>query len=163
MHIRPEIASDVPAIRLVTQSAFSGAEHSSGTESEIIDRLRDAGALAVSLVAIENAEIVGHAAFSPVSIAGRDRGWLGLGPISVRPDRQGQGIGSRLIREGLSLLERRGAGGCVVLGDPGYYSRFSFAACPGLTFEGAPPEYFMALPISGPTPGGAVTYQPAFY
>lgn len=163
MDIRLEIPADAAAIRQITQDAFAGAEHSSGTEGAIIDGLRAAGTLTLSLVAEEGGQVVGHAAFSPVTIAGRDAGWFGLGPVSVRPDRQGQGTGGVLIREGLARLRGMGAQGCVVLGDLGYYSRFGFAVDPNLSFEGVPPEYFMALSFAAASPSGAVIYQPAFY
>ncbi|REF73480.1 GNAT family N-acetyltransferase [Paracoccus versutus] len=163
MDIRLETPADAAAIRQITQEAFAGAEHSSGTEGAIIDSLRAAGTLTLSLVAEEGRQVIGHAAFSPVMIGGRDAGWFGLGPVAVRPDRQGQGAGGVLIREGLARLRGMGAQGCVVLGDPGYYRRFGFAVDPGLTFEGVPPEYFMALAFAGPPPSGAVIYHAAFY
>lgn len=163
MIIRPEEANDANAIRHITQQAFAGAEHSSGTEGAIIDGLRAAGTLTLSLVAEDNGEIVGHVAFSPVTVDGRDVGWFGLGPVSVRPGVQKSGTGSQLIRAGLARLRSDEAKGCVVLGDPGYYQRFGFKADPALTFEGVPPEYFMVLPFIGSPPSGHVTYQPAFY
>ncbi len=161
--IRLEETSDADRIRDITQAAFAGAEHSSGTEGAIIDGLRSAGTLSLSLVAVQDGQIVGHVAFSPVTIAGQDHGWFGLGPVAVQPGLQGAGIGGRLIREGLARLRAGNARGCVVLGDPAYYRRFGFAVDPALTFEGVPPEYFMALAFDGAAPKGAVAYQPAFY
>lgn len=163
MIIRLEEANDADAIRHITQQAFAGAEHSSGTEGAIIDGLRAAGTLTLSLVAEDNGEIVGHVAFSPVTVNGRDVGWFGLGPVSVKPSLQRSGTGSRLIREGLARLRSDDAKGCVVLGDPGFYQRFGFISDPALTFEGVPPEYFMALPFIGSPPSGHAMYQPAFY
>lgn len=163
MDIRLETPADMAAIHRITQEAFAGAEHSSGTEGAIIDGLRAAGTLTLSLVAVEGGRIIDHAAFSPVTVDSRDAGWFGLGPVSVRPDRQGQGTGGVLIREGLARLGDMGAQGCVVLGDPGYYSRFGFAVDSNLKFEGVPPEYFMALAFAAVSPSGAVIYQPAFY
>lgn len=136
MEIRLETPADMAAIRQITLDAFAGAEHSSGTEGAIIDGLRAAGTLTLSLVAMEDGRIIGHAAFSPVAIAGRDAGWFGLGPVSVRPDRQGKGTGAALIREGLSRLRDMGAEGCVVLGDPGYYGRLGFAVNPASASKG---------------------------
>lgn len=162
MRIREESAGDAAAIRQVTTAAFAGVAHSSGTEGDIVDALRASGALTLSLVAEDGGVILGHAALSPVTIGGA-QGWFGLGPVSVRPDRQGEGIGAALVREGLSRLRASGAQGCVVLGDPGYYERFGFRADPQLRFEGAPPEYFMRLTCQGRTPSGRVTYHPAFY
>lgn len=163
MIIRLEEATDADAIRHITQQAFAGAEHSSGTEGAIIDSLRATGTLTLSLVAVDNDHIIGHVAFSPIVVDGRDVGWFGLGPVSVKPGFQGQGTGGRLIRDGLARLRADGAQGCVVLGDPGYYHRFGFGSDPSLTFEGVPPEYFMVMPFIGSRPSGQVRYQPAFY
>ncbi|WP_038364489.1 N-acetyltransferase [Bosea sp. UNC402CLCol] len=162
MPIRPEQPADAAAIRALTTEAFAAAPHSSGTEAAIIDGLRAAGALTLSLVAVEDDEIVGHVAFSPVTIDGTERGWFGLGPVSVRPGRQRSGVGSELIREGLQRLREIGAGGCVLLGDPGYYGRFGFAADPALVLEGVPPEYFMRLAFGAGVPAGTVRYHAAF-
>lgn len=115
-----------------------------------------------SLVATLNSEVVGHVAFSPVTIDGRDLGWFGMGPVSARPDRQGQGIGSALIRAGLARLEGMGAAGCVVLGDPGFYRRFGFDNDPVLRFDGAPAEYFMRISFGCATPSGVVAFHEGF-
>ena len=107
MKIRQEQDCDIEAIRQVTKAAFAGALHASGTEATIIDALREANALALSLVAILDGELVGHVALSPVTIDGRSGSWFGLGPVSVRPDLQGQEIGSTLIREGCAGFGKR--------------------------------------------------------
>lgn len=147
--IRAEQPGDAPIIRQVTEAAFQSAAHSDGTEGAIVDALRAAGALSVSLVATVDDSLVGHVAFSPVTLDAVDVGWFGLGPVSVRPDRQGQGIGAALIREGLERLRALGARGCVVLGDPGYYRRFGFAQDAAIRYPGVPAEYFMALSLDG--------------
>lgn len=159
--IRPETPADAAAISALTTAAFANAEHSDGTEAQIIERLRAADALLLSLVAIQDGQIIGHAAFSEVTIGGQDLGWVGLGPVSVAPTRQAGGIGSALIREGISHL-KTSRKGCVVLGDPGYYARFGFTVTPGLTYPGVPPEYFMALRWDAAPPQGEVAYHPAF-
>ena len=162
MQIRPEQPRDVHPIRQLTVAAFRAAQHSSGTESAIVDALREAGALTLSLVAIEQGEVVGHVAFSPVLVDGEAQGWYGLAPVSVLPDRQKQGIGQSLIREGLRRLRDLGAKGCVVLGEPAYYQRFGFETDPGMHFAGAPAEYFMRIPFADSPPSGEVTYTAAF-
>lgn len=162
MQIRPETAADAAAIAALTTAAFAGAPHASGTEAAIIAALRKAGALHLSLVATEAGRVIGHVAFSPVRIDGRACGWFGLGPIAVAPDRQGQGLGGALIREGLARLHAEGAKGCVLLGDPGYYTRFGFVADPGLTLPGVPAPYFLRLVLAGPAPVGRVAYHPGF-
>ena len=105
MHIRQERRGDEVAIHDLTAVAFADHPHGDGSEPIIVKRLRDAGALQLSLVAEEAGEILGHVAFSPVTISGEDLGWLGLGPVSVLPARQGQGIGSALIRAGRDLKQ----------------------------------------------------------
>lgn len=162
MHIRPEEPTDAAAIRALTEAAFAGAEHTSGTEGAIVDALRAAGALTLSLVAEQDGAIVGHAAFSPVRIEGEDSCWFGLGPVSVAPDRQGGGIGAELIREGLSVLQNRDAAGCVVLGDPAYYGRFGFTSDHALRYPGVPAQYFQSLQWSGDPAAGEVAYHPGF-
>lgn len=162
MMIRPETPPDVPAIRALTGAAFAAAPHASGTEAAIVDALRNAGALALSLVAEDEGGIVGHVAFSAVSISGTGGTWLGLGPVSVLPGRQGSGIGQALIRKGLAQLAASGADGCVVLGDPGYYRRFGFASDPALFYRDVPPPYLQWLGFTRLRPAGAVTFHPAF-
>lgn len=161
--IRPETSADARAIRRLTDAAFADAPHASGNEGTIVDALRAEGTLALSLVAGEDDAIVGRVAFSAVTAAGEDVGWYGLGPISVSPDRQRQGIGTALIRAGLDRLRARGGRGCVLVGDPGYYCRFGFEPYPVLTFAGVPAEYFLRRTLAGNAPAGAVTYRPAFY
>lgn len=160
--IRNECSNDIDAITALTAAAFEHEEHSSHTEQFIVNALRRSKQLTVSLVAVENDEIVGHVAISPVSISSGATGWYGLGPISVSPDRQRLGIGSALMNAALSELKRLGGAGCVLLGDPGYYSRFGFKVQPGLELAGVPPEYFQALSLGGDFPVGSVQYQPAF-
>lgn len=160
--IRTERPEDIDAIRAVTAAAFEDAEHSSGTEAMIVDVLRTAGALTLSLVAVENNEISGHVAFSPVNIESGATGWFGLGPVSVRPDRQGTGIGKALIEAGLAKLKDDGAHGCVVLGDPRYYARFGFVSDPALRYADVPGEYFQRIIFDGPAPRGEVAYHAGF-
>lgn len=162
MNIRQEQARDHDAIGQITADAFAAMEHSNQTEAAIIAALRDARALTLSLVATDGDAILGHIAFSPVTIDGEDAGWFGLGPVSVRPDLQGGGIGGALIRQGLHALRAQGAAGCVVLGDPGYYRRFGFEHDPDLRYAEAPAEYFMSMPFGAGKPTGQVAYHAAF-
>ncbi|MNJ36041.1 hypothetical protein D3C77_308130 [compost metagenome] len=160
--IRNEQAADIDAISALTAAAFEHAEHSSHTEQFIVNALRRSGQLSVSLVAVHNNEIIGHVAISPVTISSGATGWFGLGPISVRPDSQGQGVGSALMEAALAELRRLGGVGCVVLGEPGYYGRFGFKAEPGLELPGVPQEYFQAVSFSDEMPSGTVKYHAAF-
>jgi putative acetyltransferase len=160
--IRPEAPADIAAIEAVTVAAFLDAPHTSHTEQFIVAALRRAGALAVSLVAVEKGAVIGHVAASPVVIADGAAGWYGLGPISVLPARQGLGVGSRLMDEALGVLCTRGAAGCVLLGDPALYGRFGFRAEPDLVLPGVPPEFFQVLLLGGAMPHGVVSYHAAF-
>ena len=162
MEIRDERPGDAADIGALITQAFLTAAHASGTEAQIVAGLRAAGALTLSLVAIEGGVIVGHIAFSEVLIDGEACGWFALGPVAVSPDRQGGGIGGALVRAGLARLEARGAAGCVLVGDPGYYGRFGFAADPALQVDGVPGEYVLALPLTGPRVPGVITHHRAF-
>jgi putative acetyltransferase len=162
IEIRNETAADVAVIEAVTTAAFLEAPHTSRTEQFIVEALRRTGQLTVSLVADAEGVVVGHVAISPVSIADGASGWYGLGPISVAPEYQRRGIGSRLMREGLRVLREHGASGCVVLGEPGYYGRFGFRVDPDLSLPGVPPEYFQAISFGVSHPKGVVFYHPAF-
>jgi putative acetyltransferase len=164
MIIRPEMSNDYESITRVTLAAFTGKFSDNPNEHLIVKGLREAGVLSLSLVAEKDGEIVGHVAFSVVLIDGENKGWYGLGPISVLPEFQKQGVGSKLIREGLSRIRDLGAKGCVLEGSPEYYQRFGFTAYHGLIYEGAPaPEYFMAIPFYDEVPNGKVEYHTAFY
>ncbi|WP_165229715.1 GNAT family N-acetyltransferase [Aquisphaera insulae] len=160
--IRDETERDALAIETVTVEAFRSLDISSHTEPFIIEALRAAGALAVSLVAERDGRVAGHIAFSPVTISDDTPGWYGLGPVSVLPDCQGQGIGSALIREGLARLKARKARGCCLVGHPGYYGRFGFENPAGLGYDDVPPEFFFALAFDGPMPKGKVHFHEAF-
>lgn len=162
MLIRPETAADTAAIAGVIARAFGNAPHSSHTEQYIVRELRAAGTLAVSLVAERGNKVVGHVAFSPVTIGSDAQHWYGLGPLAVEPGLQSQGIGAALVRAGLAQLRKLSAAGCVVLGEPAYYRRFGFKVVPGLFYPGPPPEYFMAQSFTGEVPQGAVAYHAAF-
>ncbi|WP_319587622.1 N-acetyltransferase [uncultured Desulfobulbus sp.] len=160
--IRDEVDTDAAVIAEVTVAAFKTLEISRHTEQFILDALRTAKALTVSLVAELEGKIVGHVAFSPVTISDNTPNWYGLGPVSVLPEYQRQGIGTALIREGLSRLSKLNASGCCLVGHPEYYRRFGFENRAGLVLEGVPPEVFFALPLIVPPPQGFVHFHEAF-
>ncbi len=160
--LREECSEDAAEIHALTAAAFLDAPHTDHTEQFVVDALRAAGALEISLVVEDDGKIVGHVAVSPVSISDGALHWFGLGPISVSPERQGQGIGSILMKRALELLRELGAAGCVVLGDPDYYGRFGFKPEGDLVLSGVPPEYFQVISFSSILPRGTVTYHQAF-
>jgi len=160
--IRNETSGDVDTITEVTIAAFETLEISRHAEQFVIKALRAANALTVSLVAEVDGRVVGHIAFSPVNISDGTPNWYGLGPFSVLPACQRQGIGTALIREGLSRLKELGARGCCLVGHPQYYLKFGFENMPGFVHEGVPPEVFLALSFDGSTPQGTVIFHEGF-
>ena len=160
--IRTERETDLPAIALITQAAFATEPHSRHTEQFIIAALRAAGALRVSLVAEVDGQVVGHVAFSPVTLSDGSADWYGVGPLAVSPEVQNRGIGTALMHAGLAAVRKLGGQGCVLVGDPAFYARFGFRATPALTLDGVPPENLLALTRAGEDARGRVTFHPAF-
>ena len=162
MTIRPERPDDVDIIREVVRLAFTGHPVSSGTEPLIIDALRADGALELSVVAEVDDVVVAHIAFSAAAIGDSPSGWFLVGPVAVRPDHQGTGIGRALIEASLDTMRTRGARGCVLVGDPGFYGRFGLRRCSEVTWPGIPDEYVLCLPMSGEDPAGEIAFHPTF-
>lgn len=161
MLIRDEEPQDKDAIHAVHASAFP-----SGAEARLVDALRDAGNLTVSMVAIDDNRIVGHVAFSPVTTESGASG-VGLAPVAVLDSHRRRGIAAALIRAGLESCRSLGAGWAVVLGDPQYYGRFGFVAASrfGLRDAYGGGDAFQAMKlIEGALPrdAGLVRYAPEF-
>ena len=162
VHERPE---DANAIRFVLEEAFGQSN-----EADIVDALRHRGALTLSLVALREDEVVGHIAFSPVTIESAESSFdaIGLGPMAVLPPNQGKGIGSQLVRTGLELCRKAGHEIVVVLGHPDFYGRFGFVPTRhrGLHCEfDVPDDVFMVMELRQDAlagRGGLVKYQPEF-
>ena len=160
--IRDETESDAAVITQVTVAAFETMEISNHTEQFIIEALRYARALTLSLVAEVDGRVVGHIAFSPVAISDGTKNWYGLGPVSVLPEYQRRGIDKTLIKEGLSRLKKLSAKGCCLVGHPQYYKKFGFENVAGLAYEGVPQEVFFALSFDGHFPQGNVMFHEGF-
>jgi putative acetyltransferase len=143
-------------------AAFKDHPFSQQTEHLIVDALRAAGALTLSLVAELDGEVVGHIAFSPARIGDTSSNWYLLGPVAVHPAHQRRGIGRALIECGLSSLRALGGRGCVLVGDPALYRRFGFGHVPGVTCTGVPDENVQCLPLCDETPIGEVLHHAAF-
>jgi putative acetyltransferase len=165
MEIRPFTASDADAVFEVHRRAFDGRTE----EARIVQRLHDADGAVVSLVAVVNGQIVGHVLFSPTTVGdhGEDAELVGLAPVGVLPEHQYEGVGSLLIECGLEKCRDAGADAVVVLGDPGYYSRFGFerASEYGLGNEYGADEGFMVKPLREGAlddVDGVVRYRPEF-
>ncbi len=160
--IRDETSTDFDVISKVTIAAFETMEISNHTEQFIIEALRSAKALTVSLVAEADGIVVGHIAFSPVTMSDGTKDWYGLGPVSVHPDFQRKGIGKALIQERLSRLKNLKAKGCCLVGHPQYYRQFGFNNVEGLIHKGVPQEVFFALSFDGNIPQGNISFHEGF-
>ncbi len=160
--IRNETDADIDAITQLTITAFKSLAVSNQTEQFIILALREARALTVSLVAELDGRVIGHIAFSPVILSDGTPDWYGLGPVSVLPGYQRQGIGTALIEKGLSRLKDLNAQGCCLVGHPEYYRKFGFDNPSGLEHEGVPQEVFFALSFDGHIPQGRVLFHEGF-
>ncbi len=160
--IRTEQTKDFKAIEQLTEVAFKPMPYAAGNEQFIADKLRKAGKLTISLVAEVDGVIVGHVAFSPVSIDGKDQQWFGVGPVAVSPEFQKSGVGSALMQQGIKQLKAKDARGCALLGDPNYYSRFGFNVDSTITLDDAPAEYFQSLRFNNDTSSGQIIFEQAF-
>ena len=160
MLIRDELAGDGPAISQLVTEAMLMLAQSTGTEAGIVEKLRADNALALSLVAEDDGVIVGYLAASAATI-GTEDGWGLIGPLAVLPSRHRQRIGTALMAEAIGRL-RADSRGAVLVGDPGYYSRFKFRTFPSLRLAGVPPQFVQALPFDGTEPRGELIHHPAF-
>jgi len=159
--IRPERPGDAARIHAVHAAAFPTT-----AEARLVDQLRAAGSLRVSLVAEVGDVVVGHVAFSPVTASSGAAG-AGLAPISVVDSYRRRGIAAGLIRTGLDACREAGFGWAVVLGQSTYYSRFGFRAASefGLSAEYGGGTAFQALELARgalPVGGGLVRYAREF-
>ncbi|SHG23003.1 GNAT family N-acetyltransferase [Cognatishimia maritima] len=161
MLIRFESPNDFAAIHALTTRAFAPMAFSDGSEPQIIDQLRSDGDLTLSLVAEENGEVIGHLALSPMTISGVTN-WLGLGPISVAPNRQRQGIGSALVGRAVQHCKDNGISGIALIGNPAVYAPMGFKSNGKLTYQNLPTGYVQFLTIAGPDPEGELKFAPAF-
>lgn len=159
IRIRQEVAGDEAAIDGVIAAGFAGKPDADGTEAKIINTLREAGALVLSLVAETKGRIVGQVALSPAMV-GADK-YLCLGPIAVLPECQGRGVGSDLMAHALGVAWAYGRDGVVLMGDPAFYGRFGFERCPAVTYDGPGADHIQVL-CFGPEPRGAVRFHPAY-
>jgi putative acetyltransferase len=159
--IRRESIADRDAIRSLTARAFSGLSFSDGREPLVIDALREASALALSLVAVLREQIIGHVAFSEVGPPGQS-GWLALSPVSVEPPLQRRGVGSLLIEAGLQGIREQGARGCVLVGEHRYYRRFGFVVAPAFAPSQYPPQHFQIVRFGDSFPSAPIAFHPAF-
>ena len=160
--IRDERSGDENAVRDLTERAFAPMAFSDGSEPAIVDALRQAGNLTISLVAEDDGGIIGHVAFSPVKVDGAEAGWFGLGPISVEPARQRQGIGKALMAQGLDRLRAKGASGCALIGSPDVYRGSGFISDGQLAYGDLDRRYVMRIVFFGAAPQGILKFAPAF-
>lgn len=165
MIIREELRKDIPGVRKVEETAFGRKG-----EADLVDWLRQRGAVTLSLVAVEDDEVVGHVLFSPGQVSNDQESWpcVGMGPVAVLPEHQRKGIGKKLIEDGLKICWQSGVKSVFVLGDPAYYTRFGFVRTDKYDirceFEVPPEDFMVALPEKGTLNGwsGVMYYQPEF-
>jgi putative acetyltransferase len=161
--IREEEPEDATAISRLVAEAFAPMPFSDGSEAQLVEALRRDGDLLLSLVAEQAGAVIGHIGFSPITVGGKDAGWVQMAPVSVTPPLQRCGVGSALIHAGIAEMRARGAKGVGVEGDPNYYERFGFAKTDAMFIPGPHAIYYRALLIDGEMPEGEVHYAPAFY
>ncbi len=146
IRIRREEPEDVPSVRVINEQAFEQP-----AEADIVDKLRQSCPAALSFVAVDEGRVVGHVFFTQATVDSKNGTieGMGLAPMAVLPDRQRQGIGSKLVEHGLEILREQGCPFVIVLGHPVYYPRFGFepASRYGLKsqWEGVPDEAFMVM------------------
>lgn len=163
MQIRIETPNDIDSIHALLISTFDQNPESLHTEHQIVDSLRSRGKLALSLVAIENDDLIGFIGFSQATINDTEQGWYLLSPLAVRPDRQGLGIGSELIQSGIQWLRINDASGVCVVGDPLYFDRFGFREIPELKPQNPPSSFcFLARPLIVAPAYGTVSFDASF-
>ena len=158
--IRPEEPLDAQVIHDLTRDAFAPMWFADENDQHIPARLRADGDLTLSFVAVTD-RIVGHVAFSPATITNANGNWFALGPISVDPSLQRQGIGTRLAKVGLARLAEMGAAGCVLTGNPEVYVPMGFTTDHALTHRGLRPDYILYQSLDGRIPAGEITFAPA--
>ena len=162
LRIRLETVHDCETISKIIDSAFFGKPYSAGDEATLVDELRRAGDLSLSLVADLDDVTVGHIAFSPARPSEGIGRWFALGPLAVSPTYQRNGIGTALVSRGLDLIDSMQANGCILTGDLRYYSRFGFEHSPENTPVGEPAAYFMIRRFRGDVPNGPIHFHDAF-
>lgn len=161
--LRTETSNDINAINNVIVSAFSNSSHGLQNEDKLVAQLRADNALALSVVAEVNDQIVGHIAFSKITMTDQNlENWYILAPLSVAPEFQKQSLGKQLLKSGLAGIKKKGAKGCLCVGDIGYYGRFGFSSNHGLVLEGIPKEYILVQNFTDDQPRGMVVLHPAF-
>jgi putative acetyltransferase len=146
----------------VTIAAFDTLEISNHTEQFIVESLCANNAFTVSLIAEVDGHVVGHVAFSPVTISDGTQNRHGLGPVSVLPEHQRKGNRKSLILKGISRLKGLNAKGCCLGGHPDCYRKLGFENASGLVHEGVPAEGFLAMTFDGHTPQGTITFHEGF-
>jgi predicted N-acetyltransferase YhbS len=173
INIRQETEKDYKLSESVVEKAFKDAKHSDHKEQFLVAKLRKSDVFIpeLSLVAELNKEILGHIMLTKLVIKDGDKeyGSLALAPVSVLPEYQNEGIGSKLITESLKIAKEMGFQSVIVLGHDRYYPRFGFrpASIWGIKapFD-VPDESFMALELEGQSLdgiSGTVVYGKEFF
>ena len=161
--IRPEQREDHAAIGDVIRVAFTGMRYAAGDEDALVETLRCENALTVSLVAELEGSVIGQVTFSPATASDGSQDWYALGPLAVLPTHQRTGLGATLVHAGIRAIEALHANGCILTGNPAYYTRFGFELAPSNTPPSEPAEFFMVKLLRGKRPVGPIFFHPAFH
>ncbi len=163
--IRKQQSADIPQIREVNTRAFGQPD-----EADLVDKLRERCQDLVELVAVFGDEIIGHIVFSPATVECEERTVTGaaLGPMAVMPRHQRQGIGTKLVTSGVSLLQQNNCPFLVVIGHPDFYPRFGFRPASRFGVQcdwDVPDAVFMMMVLAEEEMqgvGGRVKFRPEF-
>ena len=159
--IRTHISCKSPSVCGVVPIEIRSEQ--AGDEQDLLNRLRETGALALSLVAMDGDRLVGQITLSPATPSDGSGPWFALGPVSVAPACQSQGIGSQLIRAGLDEISAQGALGCVLTGNPAYSERCGFELAPNNVPKQESPEFFQLKLQKAAKAEGCFAFHSAFY
>ena len=161
--IRPEQRGDEDAIYALTQRAFEPMPYAGGNEQDLINKLRERGELHLSLVVEADGTLIGQVTFSAASLDGKIGQWYALGPVAIDPKWQGRGIGAELINAGLKAIQEQGSLGCILTGNPAYYTRFGSKPAASHVPAEQSTEYFMVKQFNDAPLIGRFAFNPAFY
>lgn len=162
LSIRNEVSADVAAVAELTKAAYADHFYSEEAGPSILEDLRSADALVLSLVAELKGKIVGHLAVSSVTISDGSLNWYGLGPLSVAPEYQGYKVATTLVHHGLATLRGKGAQGCALIGLPAFFARFGFFNHGALRHDGVPREVYVRKLVDGDWPRGEISFHQAY-
>lgn len=173
INIRSEKKADQQEIYEVVKRAFETAEHADEDEHNLVNRLRNSESFIpeLSIVATIDEKIIAHVLFTKAIIKNNEQEFatLALAPVSVVPEFQRKGVGSKIMTESLQKAKQLGYESVIVLGSNEYYPKFGFTEAAHFDIKApfeVPSEFFMALELVGNSlekVNGTVIYAPEFF